>query len=437
MKSAIYNGLLSAPSSSRPNPPFSCPSGNCTWDPFGTLAITAQCADTDKSFELNCAPFEAGDWDWDRVKEIPEAIRPHNCTFSRLNDTDIVGVKSMITMNNISPQSRPPSFWLASSWLDDRGGGPSALDPKDWETVPSGGVLRLDWARVNGLVNPPNQDDYYIDRSSTLEARSCHLSTSVHDIHARVDDGTYSETIHSTLLTAAEESNSYTYQYSPSQNFSIDWQSQGVLLEGVWTIIGGLSTITVSTFGFLLGENENKDGREIARMMYQSPNITNAVHNLAHHMSIALRSNDTILHRQNADGPVPDDYVADSHKVKGTVYRDQIHVAVNWAWLSLPVALTVLVAALLVATIFETRRHGLGIWKDSPLPLLLHSRWEAGAEPRDVGARTADEIAKEVKGLRARLVRDDELGGETEKRGIRKNILISRGGMADADGGGV
>lgn len=47
----------------------------------------------------------------------------------------------------------------------------------------------------------------------------------------------------------------------------------------------------------------------------------------------------------------------------------------------------------------ETRRQRVGMWKDSPLAMLLHSEWKANFKPQDVAGRTADELEREVKGL--------------------------------------
>jgi hypothetical protein len=54
MKAAMYSGLLSSNLLTLPNAPFSCPSGNCTWDPFATLSISTVCSNLTPSMHLNC-----------------------------------------------------------------------------------------------------------------------------------------------------------------------------------------------------------------------------------------------------------------------------------------------------------------------------------------------------------------------------------------------
>lgn len=58
MKVATYNGLLSSNLISLPVPPVNCPTGNCTWDPFGTLAVSSDCVNITDHVSLNCTSSE-------------------------------------------------------------------------------------------------------------------------------------------------------------------------------------------------------------------------------------------------------------------------------------------------------------------------------------------------------------------------------------------
>ncbi|KAK9415826.1 hypothetical protein SUNI508_10126 [Seiridium unicorne] len=55
MEAAIRIGIMSSNLLSLPDPPFNCPTGNCTWDPFSTLAIGTKCLDITDSVSLNCS----------------------------------------------------------------------------------------------------------------------------------------------------------------------------------------------------------------------------------------------------------------------------------------------------------------------------------------------------------------------------------------------
>lgn len=62
MKVAVQNGVFSGNAISTPDPPFICPSGNCTWDSYSTLGVDVQCSDISSTIRINCSEecgFEA------------------------------------------------------------------------------------------------------------------------------------------------------------------------------------------------------------------------------------------------------------------------------------------------------------------------------------------------------------------------------------------
>ncbi|QSZ28822.1 hypothetical protein DSL72_003327 [Monilinia vaccinii-corymbosi] len=61
MKAAMYGGLLSSDVAAPPNPPFSCPTGNCTWEPFSTLSVTSKCDVMDRFFDDSCYFYSVRD----------------------------------------------------------------------------------------------------------------------------------------------------------------------------------------------------------------------------------------------------------------------------------------------------------------------------------------------------------------------------------------
>jgi hypothetical protein len=60
MKSAIYSGLTSS-NISLPDPLFSCPTGNCTWEPFSTLGVSSRCVNLTSQVTLNCTTIPANE----------------------------------------------------------------------------------------------------------------------------------------------------------------------------------------------------------------------------------------------------------------------------------------------------------------------------------------------------------------------------------------
>ncbi|KAJ5605695.1 hypothetical protein N7510_008476 [Penicillium lagena] len=68
----------------------------------------------------------------------------------------------------------------------------------------------------------------------------------------------------------------------------------------------------------------------------------------------------------------------------GTAMLSQTFVAVSWQWLTFPSVLLVLGFVFWIATVVVNRRHRLGLWKSSILPMLYH-----GAEKVDPGLNSS------------------------------------------------
>ena len=83
---------------SLPYPPYSCTTGNCTWDPFPNLGVTVQCCDNSADYSLNYSEAVSDIW-----PEHP--FRP--CTIANIH----TGVSALPT------EYPPPPLELASPTL--------------------------------------------------------------------------------------------------------------------------------------------------------------------------------------------------------------------------------------------------------------------------------------------------------------------------------
>ena len=63
---------------------------------------------------------------------------------------------------------------------------------------------------------------------------------------------------------------------------------------------------------------------------------------------------------------------ASNHTVAGQLGITENYIHVTWPWITLPAILALAGALFLIAGIFETRRRGVDVWKDSELALLFH-----------------------------------------------------------------
>ncbi|KAF2236905.1 hypothetical protein EV356DRAFT_558030 [Viridothelium virens] len=56
MKSAVYNGLFAENNKPAATLPFACPTGNCTWPTYDTLAVCSECIEISSVMERYCGP---------------------------------------------------------------------------------------------------------------------------------------------------------------------------------------------------------------------------------------------------------------------------------------------------------------------------------------------------------------------------------------------
>ena len=431
MKSAMYTGLLSSGMMAAPNAPFSCPTGNCTWDPFPSLAIGIQCIDMSSYYTLDCSSnFTAAEWPADACR-----IAPTKNNISSIWLDDYAKSPFKITLR---PRESPMTLMFLGTSHETS----FKLPPKTWTVKPTGGLAEIAWARAIDLHIPDYRTDPfmppYINKNSKVESGMCILYSKMQVISAAVENGVYSETILrdettiSSNATALSDEESLNLNAPIEYSFKPDCNANPSAIhcnatDAKVALTRKANMYLLSAVNNLFTENKDKEqnvtitmggatfGPLMMKMLYQAANVTQSMENLAYYMTIALRSNDTTLALQQAANPLnttnfPENFVAPSHRVQGYAYVNQVHVRVTWAWLSAPALLLVLTAALLVGTMVGTREREVGIWKDNPLALLLHAQWRGGEGGEGLGRteedrdRTGRDIGRKVEGLRARVV---------------------------------
>jgi hypothetical protein len=308
-------------------------------------------------------------------------------------------------------------------------------------SLDSGSAL-FQWELARGLtlVETDNRVfEPFITSSSTFEAGTCILYMEMRVINAQVHNGIYSErTIRSTtevkpvtgdITNWGDNSLNMTFTFTP--NCQDIGQAEPCSLEGMKTVELSLPYATYINLIAAVGRalpignltavrRSGLSGGEAAQSLYRSPNITKTMHTVAHYGTVALRANDTILAQQNDPQNktvTSQSYVAPSHRINGTVYVQAVYLRVRWIWLTLPVALALIVAGLLFETIRLSQSDRIGIWKNNPLALLFNTEWRP--EREGMGAATSAEIQKASQTLESRVVQE---GSEGEK--MKRMVIV-------------
>lgn len=123
--------------------------------------------------------------------------------------------------------------------------------------------------------------------------------------------------------------------------------------------------------------------------MLDQPSISFVADKIASSLTNAIRGS-TTEHTQQAEG---------------TSFVTTQYIRVRWTWLILPSAVVFLGVILLVATVYESRRAAIAVWKSSPLALLFHPL--EGWSDTELSGVTLDNMDKSAKAMSARLTEKD------------------------------
>lgn len=86
----------------------------------------------------------------------------------------------------------------------------------------------------------------------------------------------------------------------------------------------------------------------------------------------------------------------------GTSYALQVYIEIRWAWITFLGSILLLTILFFVLTIIQSKRHNVAVWKSSPLALLFHGL-EPG-EKQHIDQYNADGMQKHARGMRVRLI---------------------------------
>ncbi|TVY21498.1 hypothetical protein LARI1_G002287 [Lachnellula arida] len=421
MKTAVYQGLLSSNLISLADPPFNCPTGNCTWDPFSTLAVGSQCTDITSHIQLNCSATL--------------------CHFVAPEDSILQSLLVNTTEYNV--------FTIQSKvWTEYP---MAALKPYANIT----GLLALvQWVKAIGSLSSPNYEIASITSNTTFEAVRCAFYLSVREVSVNVTNGVYSEDLLQENSHAGNVPGFFsngTSSYSYGDDGREHWYPASI--TGPADISNGIEYHSINPFGdnnslvykppfattppnlndtfvvsynawfdlssqlieqgFLngivqTGSDDPLSGNDFPTLLYQASNVTRAMHSIAGYMTTQMRANDSLIPQeaqQNAS------LIAANQAVNGNVWVQKQFVTVRWAWLTLPALLLVLACGFLLAAFLKTRKSRVGLWQSSPLVFLFHARLADEAQIGEWKARelnTADQMQSAAEKLSMKITNSND-----------------------------
>jgi hypothetical protein len=382
------NGTQSVPfgNGTRPDIPLTCPTSNCTWPLYETLAVCSSCADVSDKISSSYACLNTT-VEWSAAWLGPLATTPYP------NGT-VCGYFLNATSDNpilLSGYVLPPNgSTTTGEALIVR-----AIPLSDFETkmpyYADGSVAFKNFSLpiLDALISTVEGGAPGVHNKEVPVVRECMLTWCVHTMKSSYASGTYEEEILSTYVQPALTTNSWPWWHQVYSDGVELLYTQNVTLrpphprphsyEAVVTDdIYKIDNITQVNFMLYLDDffpsfysaatisarpllrfNNHPNGPWVRGLDFNPwlyPNISRHMERMAIAMTNTLRSS------------------ASRTMLEGKAYQREPYITIEWAWLSFPLVLLVLSLVFLVSTIIRTSGDtATGIWKTSAMPALIYS----------------------------------------------------------------
>jgi len=345
MKAAIMSGLLTTDdSSSEYVVPSQCPTGNCSWPTYQSLAICSTCVDLTKNLTSTRQQNESSVLVW----HLPNGV-------SLATPDWQLGVT--MTVNNT--QQRNPT------------------NGTDYVSIafPNFNFPPLDVFVILGNYTSET-GDFNNDTGGGPYAAECILDFCVQNYTAEARNGTFLEAPSGNpVFMDARNTSCYEVglgSTAPSGgcqlqqngvNFTVDYDS----MKSFWFYLNDLFQGSVSQVNSASPQPEWPSDltQSIFTHLNSTPHTLDSMFkNIAQSMTLAIRTQS-----------------GTNTQIVGQYFLEQTFVKVEWAWISLPLAMLVLVLVFLVVVAVRTRKYQLEPWKESSIATLLHGlRSQTGEE---------------------------------------------------------
>lgn len=349
MKAAFYNGIFNGNSAPQLTP--ACSSGNCTWEPFSSLAFCSRCEDVTSSSSLVCNTTNA----------IDESTSQCNYTVPNL-----------------------PVIQYGTEEDDDAGAnGPNMLA----SAASAVQIIAPDegFFEIIGIRAPLTGFARILFNTTGNLVTECALFPCVKTYNVSVLQGNF----------VSHELRSWRNE----TGFNIS--NSDVILSPPRSAVSNTTANTTFSLNYLTAENlvyflqpaftgsanYSESGTpsystDVMEALNEAENMTQLMDNVAASMTNYIRNVSSIGEH-------------------GTAWELETFVHVRWAWLVLPLALAPLSFLFLLSAIWISGHHNIKVWKSSSLATVFHGL-EHPPKP-DVAINRRSEMEELARGLRVRL----------------------------------
>ncbi|CAG8057820.1 unnamed protein product [Penicillium salamii] len=359
LRANVYNSLFNS-DSSRPwsIPPFTCSSGNCTWeDPITTLAMTSRCENITDKLQSHCEPLPPSG---------TNVRLPTDPTFS--NCSIYLSSESAHTPENITVDFISDTIMGKPIVM----GAIGTLASKDSLLHPIQ-IIAPDWLIAKSLYS----GHFSLDQQ--WQAFECSLIPVVRSFRANVTNGAY----HEETLGVWEEIPNYD-EGDSSLKIDPQWGPEmGIQDEQVF-VLDPIATMAMDSF---IGDLFNAKMETSAKgYFFNSEHIPYAGSDVmqsialydfpgcdlqsAEKLRCAMENVAEAISKSFRDAAFSSKDKANS-SVIGKAMTSMTYVEIRWQWIVLPVVVWLLALTTLVGTMWKTNKSKSPTWKNNLLPLLF------------------------------------------------------------------
>jgi hypothetical protein len=383
------NGTQAIPfgNGTRPEIPLTCPSSNCTWPPYETLAVCSICADVSDIVAPQYACLNTT-IDWSAAWQGPLRTVPYS--------------NGIVCGYFLNATSSAPI--LLSGYVLPLNGSVTSGEALIVRTIPltefiiknpyygSGSINFKDvrFPILDAFISSAKDGPQSAYSREVPVIQECMLTWCIRTMKSSYDSGIYHEEIMSTYIEPALNTDpwpwetweveggtyiSYTQDVALRPPYPRPYTSDATVTNETYRInnISQANTMNhfddffpssytaanISTTPLLRHRNYDNGPsvRELKFNPWQFPNnITRHMERLANAMTNSIRSS------------------ASNEMIEGKAYQKEPYVTIQWGWLAFPIALLILTFVFLISTIIRTSGDGaMGIWKTSAMPTLIYS----------------------------------------------------------------
>ncbi|KAK8859694.1 hypothetical protein PGQ11_010428 [Apiospora arundinis] len=340
----LQSAVISAAFGVSPRFDITCPTSNCTFPPISTLGICSTCENVVDVTNTTCG-IDSRSRATVCNTTVPHQLLPgSNFTWSVSNDA----AGSYARVWNSSSMGVTPSMAALAQNFDQ----PALLAAFT--------ALKLDKSLFTGNGARPTKPSQ-VNQCMFVYCMKTYNGVNVSSgrtVIGSVDEAIMKFSSHQWFLDPPQTGNPlFTMQPSANgqtvgPNYTMNWWDHLNLGQYMRDVFN--SSVYLNTGTYQPGQG-GKMAPSFGLAMYNADNLTVMAKEIADSMTNSMRTTQNNI-----------------TTVNGTALINETYIHIEWKWLALPIAISVLSLVLLITVMINSRSHGVDVWKSSSLPLLFY-----------------------------------------------------------------